>query len=117
VNKKSTIRYEKFIAGLLLTLMVAGSLAALLVVASPYLALLGLKFTDGQPDPETLGNTLLGLSLYASLVAPCVVFVGGVSSITYTLLYKDEQNKIFLRIWGSVLIILALTKLFKSSAL
>lgn len=112
MNKISAAN-KKSISGILLILVVIGSLFALLSVAMTYLALGALKFTDGAPDQVTFGDTLIGFALGLIPVVPFALFLGGISAFLYPYVSKDTESRSFLYIWGGLMMIFFVLSIYK----
>lgn len=78
-------------------------MAAFVAVSGPYLGLAAWKFIDGAPDAPNLMDDFVKLLIGLLPMAPVALLLGGTSAFLYTLL--EPENKIFLRMWGTVLLL------------
>jgi hypothetical protein len=108
-----SVSNKKIISGILLALVVVGSLFALLAIAIPYLTLGALKFVDGAPHQVTFGDILIKFTLELMPFVPFALLLGSVSAFLYPFVSKDAENRLFLRVWGSVMMILFVASIYK----
>lgn len=101
--KQFVATHQKIISGVLFTLVIFGSLATLLAVSWPFLGLAAWKYVDGAPD--TLNFTDYLIRFFSSLlsVVPYALVLGAISSLLYTFVVNDSENRTFLRIWSAFL--------------
>jgi hypothetical protein len=114
VIKKFIERYQKSISAVLLTLAFVGSLAAILAVLTPFFGLAVLSFIDNRSQPQTVTEYILKVFISALPAVPFALIVGGLAAWMCTFV-DSHFNKIFLRVYGTILLIVVAVYMYMFS--
>jgi len=88
--------------------VVLGSAASLIALFYPFMGFALWKYIDGSPDKLTIVDYFIKFVISTIIVVPWLLVIGSISAILYTFVVKDDENKILLRVWGGVMLLLFL---------